>query len=156
MPHWSCLILLRISHYDSFLWSWRAFYVNEWIIITIMQMLLLLPFAKWPGLLVGRFVYISKLSIIIRLNVSEAKFFQEFFFREPISSLSSYWVARTMKVKPLRYLLKSQKFWVSTAKLRAIDPQVYYSILDSLGQRSQYISIKFLLHNQFENPKMCY
>ena len=33
---------------------------------------------------------------------------------------------------------------------------VYYSILESLGQRLQYISIKFLLHKQSENPKMCY
>ena len=33
---------------------------------------------------------------------------------------------------------------------------VYYSILDSLDQRSQYISIKFPLHKQSENPKMCY
>ena len=30
---------------------------------------------------------------------------------------------------------------------------VYYSILDSLGQRSQY---KYPLHKQSENPKMCY
>ena len=27
---------------------------------------------------------------------------------------------------------------------------VYYSILDFMGQRSQYISIKFLLHKQFQ------
>ena len=33
---------------------------------------------------------------------------------------------------------------------------VYYSILKSFGQRSQYISIKFLLHKQSENPIMCY
>ena len=33
---------------------------------------------------------------------------------------------------------------------------VYYSILNSFGQRSQYISIKFPLHKQCENPKMCY
>ena len=33
---------------------------------------------------------------------------------------------------------------------------VYYSILDSLGQRSQYIIIKFPLHKQSENPWMCY
>ena len=33
---------------------------------------------------------------------------------------------------------------------------VYYSILDSLDQRSQQISIKFSLHKQSENPKMCY
>ena len=32
---------------------------------------------------------------------------------------------------------------------------VYYSILNSLGQRSQYISIKFPLHKSSENPKMC-
>ena len=32
---------------------------------------------------------------------------------------------------------------------------VYYSILNSFGQRSQYISIKFPLHKQSENPKMC-
>ena len=33
---------------------------------------------------------------------------------------------------------------------------VYYSILNSFGQRSRYISIKFRLHKQSENPKMCY
>ena len=33
---------------------------------------------------------------------------------------------------------------------------VYYSILDSLGQRSQYISIKFPLHKQFGKNWMCY
>ena len=33
---------------------------------------------------------------------------------------------------------------------------VYYLILNSLGQRSQYISINFSLHKQSENPKMCY
>ena len=33
---------------------------------------------------------------------------------------------------------------------------VYNSILNSLGQRSQYISIKFTLHKQSENPFMCY
>ena len=32
---------------------------------------------------------------------------------------------------------------------------VYYSILDPLAQRSQYISIKFLLHKQSEDLKMC-
>ena len=34
--------------------------------------------------------------------------------------------------------------------------QVYYSILDSYGQRSQYISINFPLHKQSENPWVCY
>ena len=33
---------------------------------------------------------------------------------------------------------------------------VYYSILELYGQRSQYISIKFLLHKSSENPKMYY
>ena len=33
---------------------------------------------------------------------------------------------------------------------------VYYSILNSLGQRSQYISIKFCLHKQSENAWVCY
>ena len=33
---------------------------------------------------------------------------------------------------------------------------VYYSILDPLGKRSQNISIKFPLHKQSENMKMCY
>ena len=33
---------------------------------------------------------------------------------------------------------------------------VYYSILDLLGQRSQYIRIRFPLHKQSENPWMCY
>ena len=103
------LILLRISHYDSFLWTWRAFHVNEWIIITIMQMLLLLPFAKWPGLLVGRFVYISKLSItIFRLNVSKAKFFQlSKFFHEVISFPEELLKLERWKKK---YLLESQNF----------------------------------------------
>ena len=33
---------------------------------------------------------------------------------------------------------------------------VYYSILNSFGQRSQYISSKFPVHKQSENPWMCY
>ena len=33
---------------------------------------------------------------------------------------------------------------------------VYYWILNSLGQRSQYISIRFPLHKQFENAWVCY
>ena len=33
---------------------------------------------------------------------------------------------------------------------------VYYSILESFGQRSQYISIKFPLHKESENPWTCY
>ena len=33
---------------------------------------------------------------------------------------------------------------------------VYYSILNSLRQRSQYISIKFPLHKQSENTWVCY
>ena len=33
---------------------------------------------------------------------------------------------------------------------------VYYSILELFGQRSQYISIKFLLHKPSENLKICY
>ena len=33
---------------------------------------------------------------------------------------------------------------------------VYYSILDSLGERSQYISIKFPPHKRPENSEMCY
>ena len=33
---------------------------------------------------------------------------------------------------------------------------VFYSILDSLGKRSQYISIKFRLHKQSQNPWMCH
>ena len=33
---------------------------------------------------------------------------------------------------------------------------VYYSILNSLGIRSQYISIKFPLHKDAENAYVCY
>ena len=33
---------------------------------------------------------------------------------------------------------------------------VYYSILETFGQRSQYISIKFPLHKQSENPWVCW
>ena len=33
---------------------------------------------------------------------------------------------------------------------------VYYSILELLGQRSQYTSIKFALHEPYKNLKMCY
>ena len=33
---------------------------------------------------------------------------------------------------------------------------VYYSILNSLGQRPQYISIKFPRHKQSENAWVCY
>ena len=33
---------------------------------------------------------------------------------------------------------------------------VYYSILELFGQRSQYISLKFLLHKPSENLVICY
>merc|ERR1719400_875490 len=33
---------------------------------------------------------------------------------------------------------------------------VHYSISDLLSQRSQYIHIKFPLHKESENMKMCY
>ena len=38
----------------------------------------------------------------------------------------------------------------------AISKPVYSSILNSLGQRSQYISIKFPLHKESENAGVCY
>ena len=44
----------------------------------------------------------------------------------------------------------------STVKSRALDRPKYYSILELLGQRSQYISINFLLHKPSENLKTCY
>ena len=47
-------------------------------------------------------------------------------------------------------LLKNKHHKVASSR------PVYYSILNSLGQRSQYISIKFHLYKQYENPKMCY
>ena len=33
---------------------------------------------------------------------------------------------------------------------------VYYSILNTFGKRSHYISILFTLHKKSENPWMCY
>ena len=54
------------------------------------------------------------------------------------------------------------KIWISVwafkLKYRKVESSrpVYYSILDPLGQTSQYISIKFLIHKQSENMKMCY
>ena len=50
----------------------------------------------------------------------------------------------------------SFSFLVHTAKSVASSRLVYYSILNSLGQRSQYISIKFPLHKQSENTWVCY
>ena len=51
--------------------------------------------------------------------------------------------------------LEFMKFFVIYHKVASSRP-VYYSILNSFGQRSQYISIKFPLHKQSENPWMCY
>ena len=47
---------------------------------------------------------------------------------------------------------KNQAFIFNTVKSRA----VYYSILELVGQRSQYIIIKFPLHKPSENLKRCY
>ena len=44
---------------------------------------------------------------------------------------------------------------VSIGKLREIDRAAIY-ILDPFDQRSQYISIKFPLHELSENPWVCY
>ena len=41
--------------------------------------------------------------------------------------------------------------WTIYRKVASSRP-VYYSILNSFGQRSQYISIKFPFHKQSENP----
>ena len=45
----------------------------------------------------------------------------------------------------------SECLFMIYCKVRSSRP-VYYSILELFGQRSQYISIKFLLHKQSENP----
>ena len=50
----------------------------------------------------------------------------------------------------------SFSFFVHTVKSVASSRLVYYSILNSFGQRSQYISIKFPLHKQSENTWVCY
>ena len=42
-------------------------------------------------------------------------------------------------------------FSSNTKETNSIRP-VYYSILNSFGQRSQYMSIKFPLYKQSENP----
>ena len=50
---------------------------------------------------------------------------------------------------------RSEKFWRKCCTIYhkvAGSRPVYYSILNSFGQRSQYISIKFPLHKQSENP----
>ena len=46
---------------------------------------------------------------------------------------------------------------VSSNKYRKVASSrpVYYSILELLGQRSQYIRVKFALHKPSENPWVC-
>ena len=58
-------------------------------------------------------------------------------------------VAGFMKVVSM---LKPSKVNNLTYRKVASSRPVYYSILNSFGQWSQYISIKFPLHKQSENP----
>jgi hypothetical protein len=53
-------------------------------------------------------------------------------------------------------ILANDRLRILSYRKVASSRQVYYSILDHFVQRSQYISIKILLHKQFENVKMCY
>ena len=62
------------------------------------------------------------------------------------------------------YVCMGKPLWVALIKIShratyrkvASNTPVYYSILNSFGKRSQYISIKFPLHKQSENLWMCY
>ena len=60
-----------------------------------------------------------------------------------------------LKYLEVLVILVMQVNLLITIKFVSSSP-VYYSILNSFGQRSQYISIKFPLHKQSENPLMCY
>ena len=56
----------------------------------------------------------------------------------------------------LRKMHKSYHWdWDYYCKVSSSRP-VYYSILDTFGQRSRYKSIKFPLHKESENPWTCY
>ena len=76
-------------------------------------------------------------------------------FSSPVINNSSY------KREPIKPSLRNEvqqlekKHETNYHKV-ARSGSVYYSILVSLGQRSQFISIKFPLHKQSENPWVCY
>ena len=71
-----------------------------------------------------------------------------------LENFHTMYVERGYNFRALIYLA-SLHFIVVYRKVASSRP-VYYSILDSLGQRSQYTSMKFPLHKQSGNPKMCY
>ena len=62
-----------------------------------------------------------------------------------------------LEVQPLPVLVWAHRKYFSFQCHKVVSSRlVYYSILNSFGKRSQYISIKFALHKQSENPWMCY
>ena len=91
-------------------------------------------------------------------------FFMPFlqFFTDNVQTQSEQDRQRILSGRPsyvvaTRELDTDQDFFVrvgheTTYRKVASSRPVYYSILNSFGQRSQYISIKFPLHKQSENP----
>ena len=58
-------------------------------------------------------------------------------------------------INPEPFSVRSNQYVFTSHKVASSRP-AYYSILNSFGQRSQYISIKFPLHKPSENLKTCY
>ena len=81
----------------------------------------------------------THLHLVILQQLELGKFFGCIFKRDSLWALLRIWFV---------VIVLSKFIYRKVASSRP----VYYSILDSLDQRSQYISIKFPLHKHSENP----
>ena len=97
-------------------------------------------------------------SSFLEIENTKAKLFQEAMFFIFFFTSGKYWKVLMKKVASWNNLameaIEDDPFWVtmSSVKSKAADRSTIYSILNSFGQRSQYISIKFPIHKQSENP----
>ena len=102
---------------------------------------------------------------LIILSIFLIKQFYHIFFPfrsilHQIMAFHGFWNLKKIKIcVSWNVDIKSLISMVETISIYSKVPSsrpVYYSFLDYLGQRLQYISIKFPLHKQSENLKMCY
>ena len=107
-------------------------------------------------LTVGRVQHLSNLVVLVHISIQNIQFVigqtKQIVYPLPLA---------TIKSLPKYQFLPNQ---VSTSYAKKVfyyskvscSRPVYYSIFDNFVQRSQYVSIKILLHKQSENPWICY
>ena len=78
-------------------------------------------------------------------------------FRQKIMKfMKEDWITATPTIQHFMFRVFQIELQDLNYRKVASSRPVYYSILELLGQRSQYIRIKFPLHKPSENLKMCY